>query len=120
MTREEEIKEAVSIDNNLNTNEAVRGFAYGVFWADAHPASLWISVKDSLPPFGVDVLCWLCKDNDGEQRYAIMRRVTEKVTMLIDDNGFRLRAIETSQGKFEDVGPKYWMPLPAPPTEKNI
>ena len=56
MTREEEIKKAIDIQFpkglGERTNEqalAAAGFELGVKWADEHPKSPWISVKDDLP-----------------------------------------------------------------------
>lgn len=125
MTRVEQIKKAAT-ENPSN-------FIEGAEWADSHPQSHWISVEDSLPPVGAAVLCYLCKDSDGEERYQIMRRLDDHILVLQDEhrlricevvsprrdeNGFQIRAIETEPGVFEDMSPIYWMPLPCPPTKE--
>lgn len=56
MTRQEEIRKAIDIQFpkglGERTNEqalAASGFELGVKWADNHPKSPWISVKNDLP-----------------------------------------------------------------------
>lgn len=58
MTREEEIRNAVDTTFPIPPSEKGRtyeqalmatGFENGVKWADAHPKSPWVSVKESLP-----------------------------------------------------------------------
>lgn len=58
MTRDEEVRNAIDTiipifrSNNGRTYEQAlmaSGFEAGVKWADTHPKSTWISVKDDLP-----------------------------------------------------------------------
>ena len=66
----------------------------------------WISVKDRLPPIGKEVIVAIC-DESGDTRWKYTTaglRITE--TIWIVDNVTHC-----------DV--THWMPLPAPPTEKE-
>ena len=51
MTREEEIINAANeLCNSFRCGKTYKlGFAIGVKWADEHPKSPWINVKDDLP-----------------------------------------------------------------------
>lgn len=55
MTREEEIKNGAIKSTYISTNEYY-GFIDGAHWADEHPKSPWISVKESLPKSFVNVV----------------------------------------------------------------
>lgn len=63
MTREEELQQAVDnfsdphkYDEGLDYLSMAMAFEEGVEWADAHPKSRWISVKDDLPCNHEDML----------------------------------------------------------------
>lgn len=61
----------------------------------------WISVKDAMPPFGIEVLCWLGGFN---------KPMCGVYTYL--ENG----KWEDEYGYWETDGAiTHWMPLPAPP-----
>ena len=67
MTREEEIRNAIDTIFPIPPSGKGRkyeqalmatGFEGGVKWADAHPKSPWISVKDDLPCNHEELLCY--------------------------------------------------------------
>ena len=55
MTREEEINNAANLYGDSKSKDTIINsaagydFAQGAHWADSHPKSPWISVKDDLP-----------------------------------------------------------------------
>ena len=110
MTREEEIANAA---DKIFTTTAfyvptfeILGFTFGARWADEHPKSPWISVKDDLP----------C----NHEELLINKGVTKKVFVLkfggFPDVDYMLRV----NGKwiwFAYENSKFWMPIPKPPKE---
>lgn len=84
MTREEEIKAANPYGNSSDVAFGkMVGFEAGAKWADEHPKSPWISVKDRLPEDEECVyvipqcklLCWneyhnVWDDEDGDDYYC--------------------------------------------------
>lgn len=70
MTREEQIRNAVDTTFPIPPSEKGRnyeqalmatGFEAGVKWADSHPKSPWISVKDKLPCNEKDLIVEILK-----------------------------------------------------------
>ena len=52
MTREEQIHEAATNAESYDSDERLYSFTDGARWADEHPKSPWISVKERLPEIG--------------------------------------------------------------------
>ena len=104
MTREEEISNA--IDDFLNKEDltclscAAYSFKKGAEWADNHPKSPWISVKDDLP----------C--NHSELMFEF--QVFTKIVIVKYDNGdinFE-RMIKDNKGNWKFIGNvTHWMPI---------
>ena len=78
------------------------GFYVGARWADEHPKSPWISVKDRLPQLGHSVLVAL---PDGTCSTGSLHDYSEVNYWNIDHSG-DLTEVEDSD---------YWMPLPELP-----
>lgn len=133
MTREEEIIGAASKYSEYEFNEcaANNGFIKGAQWADNHPKSPWISVKDKLPPEGEEVLAfnkkWIDEDfnpngtrigflnGDGEFTSAYWWNyqdsyITINKSICEDDKDFYENHIDNTE-------PEYWMPIPKSPKE---
>lgn len=88
MTREEEIRNAVDTTFPIPPSEKGRtyeqalmatGFENGVKWADTHPKSPWVSVKESLP-----------KEDPERNDYMSVEvlTITDKVYLLITRQQF--------------------------------
>ena len=111
MTREEEINNAKEVFYRKILQEGTYYdprdcFEEGAEWADNHPKSPWISVKDDLPCNHLELL--------------INKGVTKKVFVLKfgDSPGvdFMLR-VNGEWIWFAYENHKFWMPIPEPPKE---
>ena len=107
MTREEEIINAANeLCNSFRCSKTYKlGFEIGIEWADEHPKSPWISVKDDLP----------CNHKE-----LIHSNYTDRV-LVSSRNGFSEVAFMCI---IEDVWEwntlmqvSYWMPIPELPKE---
>lgn len=87
-------------DNGLvaryTTAEAIYDLGY-------RKQSKWISVEDRLPEKFVDVLCWYPTKNYGSNI---------AIDYMESDRGYFAH-------QFKYGEPTHWIPLPAPPTEKE-
>ena len=115
MKREEEIRNAIDTIFPIPPSEKGRkyeqalmatGFEGGVKWADTHPKSPWISVKDDLPCNHEELLDAKCK--------------TKKVFVLkfggFPDVDYMLK-INGKWTWFAYKTTKLWMPIPELPKE---
>ena len=115
MTRQEEISNAVDtiipispLWDGRTYEQALMatGFEAGVKWADSHPKSPWISVKDDLP----------C--NHEELLNPDDKRDTSCVFAIIHGH-IVLSRMYKLYGKWhwESNEPSHWMPIPGLPKE---
>ena len=113
MTREEEIRNAVDTIFPIHPSENGRkyeqalmatGFEGGVKWADEHPKTPWISVKDDLP----------C--NHEELLNPDDKRDTSYVVAIIHGH-IVLSRMYYLNGKWhwESNEPTHWFPIPKLP-----
>lgn len=108
MTREEEIANAA--DKAFTTTAfyvptfEILGFTFGARWADEHPKSPWISVKDDLPY------------NHEELLNPDDKRNTSYVVAIIHGYVIMSRMYKLN-GKWywENDEPTYWFPIPKLP-----
>ena len=116
MTREEEISNAIDAIFPIPPSGRGRkyeqalmatGFGCGVKWADAHPKSPWISVKDDLPCNHEELIC----ENGSDTKRVI----------VIESGGYHFDLMTLSNnGKWKwlySFHPTHWMPIPEPPKE---
>ena len=112
MTRQEEIH---SVSNQLSelykcSKTFKMGFEAGVEWADEHPKSRWISVKDDLPCNNPDNIHFGFTNNviatDGTSIFILhMKKCKDNNWIWCGDNSdFDLSRSIT-----------HWMPFPKPP-----
>jgi len=101
MTREEEIlKEALKWKCDDNEFIAQTAFEGGAKWADEHPKSPWISVKDKLPFLQSLVLVTL---DDGSVS-------TARLTRFECEDCWD---VSTRPDRYSDLDEVlYWMPIP--------
>lgn len=109
MTREEEIKQAAS---NYIKSDVVRAgneylaygdFVNGVQWADEHPKSQWISVKERLP-----------KKYDGRIRSnAVLVSITGD-EWTVAEYHFGDKQWINLLGERETIEPEYWQEVELP------
>lgn len=98
MTREEEIKRAADIYyGGMYHKYPMEYFTKGAQWADKHPKSPWISVKDRLPEVGDYVLI----HTNLNHMFCAKRNNLDEM----DGAGFVVPI-----GYFD-----YWMPIPELP-----
>ena len=106
MTREEEIINAANeLCNSFRGGKTYKlGFEIGVKWADEHPKSPWISVKDDLP----------C--NHEELLNPDDKRDTSCVVAIIHGH-IVLSRMYKLYGKWhwENNEPTHWFPIPKLP-----
>ena len=106
MTREEEIINAANeLCNSFRGGKTYKlGFEIGVKWADEHPKSPWISVKDDLP----------C--NHEELLNPDDKRDTSYVVTIIHGYVIMSRMYKLN-GKWywENDEPTHWFPIPKLP-----
>lgn len=104
MTREEEIlKEALKWKCDDNEFIAQTAFEGGAKWADEHPKSPWISVKDKLPLLQELSLVVL---DDGSVS-------TARLTRFNCEDCWEVDAISNRFLDLDEV--IYWMPIPGLP-----
>lgn len=123
MTREEQIKKQADIYTDDASNYAEWGddggwsdtndidlvekaFIEGAKWADNHPKSPWISVKDDLPCKHEELLEAKCQ--------------TKEVFIIETGNSFDIDYMLKVNGKwrwFTYENTKFWMPIPKLPKE---
>ena len=110
MTREEEIINAANeLCNSFRGGKTYKlGFEIGVKWADSHPKSPWISVKDDLPCNHKELIS---SDKSSENL-----TVTEYVVAAIYGYKVLSRMYELD-GKWywENDEPTHWFPIPELP-----
>lgn len=111
MTREEEIDLIkMAYDKDLRYDPRIC-FKEGIEWADNHPKSPWISVKDDLPCNYPNNIHFEFTDRvlatDGKINIFIahMKKTNNEWVWYSDDN-FDVSHVVT-----------HWMPLPKPPKE---
>ena len=120
MTREEEIRKAVDTIFPIPPSEKGRkyeqalmatGFEGGVKWADEHPKSPWISVKDDLP----------CNHSDLVLTYNDIPFSTKRVLVIADNHTLFLCEMkkDDDRGWIWNISTKdkiiYWMSIPKLP-----
>lgn len=107
MTREEEIDLIkMAYDEDLRYDPRIC-FKEGIEWADNHPKSPWISIKDDLPCNHPELIT--CESN-------IYSEVTIPVIAVI--HGFIIMSRmykENDEWHWENDEPTYWMLIPEPP-----
>lgn len=105
MTREEEIMEMANYFAEDNYDRCI-GYKEGASWADMHPKSHWISVKDDLP----------CKHND----LRINNGLITKRVLVVEDNCVafdRMAFRDNGWGWVTSICPSHWALIPKPPKE---
>lgn len=108
MTREEEIDNAKTVfyervledDYYYDPRDC---FEEGAKWADEHPKSPWISVKDYLPSMCTDLV--------------INAIATKNVIVLLNDGRIRETQLICGHWKEYDKKVTHWMPIPELPKE---
>lgn len=133
MTREEEIREAIKTlqvyvcgDNGIfECSECIdsdiqNAFYQGVKWADKHPKSPWISVKDDLPCNHVELLedCFQTKYVEACFTHSDGSSFVTIVKMVRVDVGIGKDCWTWSSNLREHV--TYWKPISEPPKEQEI
>ena len=118
MTREEEIRNAIdtifpipSYEKGRKYEQALMatGFKDGVKWADSHPKSPWISVREDLPCNHKELL--MINNQQYSETFEVF--ATNKYSdiwtdCMINDNG---------EWRWHDFEPSYWMIAPKLPKE---
>lgn len=89
----------------------VEAFRCGAEWADKHPISPWISVKDRLPDYpeseyDIDNMYLVCREGGSLVFNAILRR---------NGKWYIYDHMQTT----EIIAPDYWMPMPNVPINYN-
>ena len=122
MTRQEEIRNAVDTIFPIPPSEKGRkyeqalmatGFESGIKWADEHPKSPWISVKEELP----------CDEKDMViEILAGIELRTKKVLVLLEDGiiGITYMYSFPPYGWHWNINDviTHWFPIPEPPKEE--
>ena len=122
MTRQEEIRNAVDTIFPISPSEKGRkyeqalmatGFESGIKWADEHPKSPWISVKEELP----------CDEKDMViEILAGIELRTKKVLVLLEDGiiGITYMYSFPPYGWHWNINDviTHWFPIPEPPKEE--
>ena len=118
MTRQEEIK---SVSNQLSelykcSKTFKMGFEAGAQWADEHPKSLWISVKDDLPCNNPDNIHFGFTNNviatDGTSIFILhMKRCKDNKWIWCGDDSVD----DTVYSVVFSNSITHWMPFPKPP-----
>ena len=111
MTRKEEIRNAIELIFPIPPFEKGRkyeqalmatGFEGGVKWADEHPKSPWISVKDDLPCNHKELI-----DEDGDSQ------ITKVIIVRYKDNSVAFARMAKHEGQWKFLGRvTHWMPIP--------
>ena len=129
MTREEQIKKQADIytddasnytewndDEGCYTNDIgliEKAFIEGAKWADEHPKSHWISVKDDLPCNHKELIDKNFKANFQKTLFviALSNNNYEDLSCMINENG---KWEWIAQGVYT-----HWMPIPKLPDNEN-
>lgn len=129
MTREEEIWNAINnlqigayneddqLDNDeYDGNDLQNAFYTGAKWADNHPKSPWISVKDDLPYRHFELLEPIPTENFKGETISVL---------VIDNKGYSwfdymVLYKNIWKWKYLESEPSYWMPIPELPKEQKI
>ena len=109
MTREEEIANAAdrafpTKDYYIPTME-ILGFTFGARWADEHPKSPWISVKEDLPCNHKELLY-----SDTLTKSVIIRNLDGSITLS-------LMYLNVEWKWMSEDNPTHWFPIPDLPKE---
>ena len=118
MTREEEINNAKEVFYRKILQEGTYYdprdcFEEGAEWADNHPKSPWISVKDDLP----------CNHSDLVLTYNDIPFSTKRVLVMTDIHTLFLCDMKKDNGRgwiwnyLTKDKITHWMPIPEPPKE---
>ena len=109
MTREEEtINAANELCNSFRGGKTYKlGFAIGVKWADEHPKSPWISVKDDLP----------CNHKELLNNKQCSKTLKVFVTNIYGENWGDYMIYKNGKWRWNSYEPDYWMPAPELPKE---
>lgn len=113
MTREEEIINAANeLCNSFRGGKTYKlGFEIGVEWADEHPKSPWISVKDDLPCNHEELMA---------KRLFSYEKETVHVLTLLPGGDIVIDFMVRNRGKWKwwsHHRPTHWFPIPEPPKE---
>ena len=115
MTREEEIINAANeLCNSFRGGKTYKlGFEIGVKWADKHPKSPWISIKDDLPCNHEELLS---KEKEGytESVMAYTNIGVIFISMRKYNDGWKW---ETSHYFPRIIIITHWLPIPELPKE---
>lgn len=123
MTREEQIRDAIDTiipifsSNNGRTYEQAlmaSGFEAGVKWADTHPKSTWISVKEDLPCNHEEFI-----ETGGHYLKETIYVITVNKYGIIENNYMILYDDGKWKWKY-GATPCYWMLIPKLPKEIEI
>lgn len=111
MTREEEIRQAAKEIWCGESFNCTAAFREGVKWADEHPKSPWISVKERLPKrpkskYNYDNMYFVTREGSSMAFVAIFHKN-------------RKWYIPDHMQYTEIVAPDYWMPIPELPKKEN-
>ena len=102
MTREEQLTAAANLYEKENDeNRDWTSFYEGAEWADEHPKSPWISVKEDLP----------C----NHKELIVIENVCTKRVIAFDGDDFSLKSMIMTEGKWHwicSTKVKYWIPIP--------
>ena len=110
MTREEQI--AIASCTYGSRGSSI-DFTVGAKWADSHPKSPWISVKDDLP----------CNHSDLVLTYNDIPFSTKRVLVMTDIHTLFLCDMKKDNGRgwiwnyLTKDKITHWMPIPKPPKE---
>ena len=113
MTREEEIINAANkLCNSFRGGKTYKlGFEIGVKWADAHPKSPWISVKDDLP----------CNHEELIVDGGILDKHTKPVicnkSYGVCCVGIMIYNVDRNAWHWVSEKPTHWFPIPELPKE---
>ena len=123
MAREEEIRNAIDTIFPIPSSEKGRkyeqalmatGFEAGVKWADEHPKSPWISVKDDLP----------CNHEELIIDDELLDKHTKPVICIksygVSCVGIMIYNVDRNAWHWVSEKPTHWFPIPELPKEKKI
>lgn len=114
MKREEEIRNAIDTiipippsENGRKYEQALMatGFEAGVKWADKHPKSPWISVKDDLP-CNHEELIRGTEISEGTKTFKVF------VTNIYGENWSDYMIYKNGKWRWNSYEPDYWMIAP--------
>ena len=113
MTREEEIINAANeLCNSFRCGKTCKlGFGIGVKWADEHPKSPWISVKDDLPCNHEELII------DDELFDKHTKPVICKKSYGVSCVGIMIYNVDRNVWRWVSEKPTHWFPIPELPKE---